>query len=625
MKINIKTLAACVALGLSFSVVSSLSGPADARGFNLLGGDLAIGQRDFRIFNNFSDSEANNNNTPHANYPGAFGADMTIWKAHTEWGSEVYAGNGAGDPIQTLGNGGANFDNIYQGSASSIGDSNSNIHAELIDSSPGGTLAFMQGPISNGWMIRYLSFWTWKDGPGGVNSTPGGTGYDLQNIATHEIGHALGLDHSNSGSATMWPSAGPGSESGRSISADDINGIKAVYGAKSAGKPKITSLSGQTGPGGVLTIHGTGFSTDLNVIYFTKANSDGVPSKVNMISSTNGGTRVNVTIPPDAIDGEVHVKIFATGHDSLTNAWPIDITAPISDPPNLSSANPGNGPLGGGTDVTLSGSGFGGTTSVTFGGVAASFSVDSANEITATSPAGAVAGPVNITVTDPDGSDTLTNGFSYDAPAAPGITLVLPGTGPTTGGTAVSIIGTNMSTVDTVTFGGVAAAIQSTTAGSVSVLTPLGFGVVDVFVSSPDGNDTLGGGFLYTGGGSFTDLGPGVAGSLGMPSFTGSGDLTPGSAVGYSTTLSNVPGGVPAFLFLSLTQSALPFKGGTFYPFPVVATASLTVPGSGMVSLPHAIDASTPGGLDIIAQWWMSDPSGPLGATGSNGLELAIP
>ena len=45
----------------------------------------------------------------------------------------------------------------------------------------------------------------------------------------HELGHALGLDHSNVSGATMWPSTGPNDLSARSLSQDDINGACALY------------------------------------------------------------------------------------------------------------------------------------------------------------------------------------------------------------------------------------------------------------------------------------------------------------------------------------------------------------------------------------------------------------
>ena len=58
--------------------------------------------------------------------------------------------------------------------------------------------------------------------------------FDLQSVATHEIGHQLGLGHSKSTSATMYRALGKGNTSFRSLSLDDITGLCALY---SNGKP----------------------------------------------------------------------------------------------------------------------------------------------------------------------------------------------------------------------------------------------------------------------------------------------------------------------------------------------------------------------------------------------------
>ena len=84
--------------------------------------------------------------------------------------------------------------------------------------------------------------------------------------------------------------------------------------------------------------------------------------------------------------------------------------------PTLTSLTPNSGSTAGGTSVTLTGTNLTGATGVSFGGALASgFTVNSATSITATTPAHA-AGAVNVVVTTPGGTATLTNGYTYATP-----------------------------------------------------------------------------------------------------------------------------------------------------------------------------------------------------------------
>ena len=84
--------------------------------------------------------------------------------------------------------------------------------------------------------------------------------------------------------------------------------------------------------------------------------------------------------------------------------------------PTVTSVTPPGGPAGGGTTVTIGGTGFTGATVVAFGATAAAgFSVDSDTSITATSPAGS--GTVHVTVTTPGGTSVTSSAdqFTYVA------------------------------------------------------------------------------------------------------------------------------------------------------------------------------------------------------------------
>ncbi len=58
---------------------------------------------------------------------------------------------------------------------------------------------------------------------------------DLQAVATHEIGHEMGFDHSPYGTATMYYAVGKGNTAPRSLHTDDISAACYSYGN---GKPK---------------------------------------------------------------------------------------------------------------------------------------------------------------------------------------------------------------------------------------------------------------------------------------------------------------------------------------------------------------------------------------------------
>jgi hypothetical protein len=79
--------------------------------------------------------------------------------------------------------------------------------------------------------------------------------------------------------------------------------------------------------------------------------------------------------------------------------------------PALTGIVPNSGPTSGGTSVVLTGSHLTGG-SVTFGGTAATCTVNSATQITCTTPAHA-AGAVDVAVTTPGGTVTTVGGFTY--------------------------------------------------------------------------------------------------------------------------------------------------------------------------------------------------------------------
>lgn len=65
-------------------------------------------------------------------------------------------------------------------------------------------------------------FWTTTDDPGQAAT-------DIQNILAHEIGHLLGLTHSQETAATMYENTHQGEMDKRSLHPDDVLGVCTVY------------------------------------------------------------------------------------------------------------------------------------------------------------------------------------------------------------------------------------------------------------------------------------------------------------------------------------------------------------------------------------------------------------
>ena len=75
-----------------------------------------------------------------------------------------------------------------------------------------------------------------------TGSTGCSSGFYIEDIATHEFGHALGLSHSTVATATMYPSISTCSQQARSLDADDIAGVLALYPQSTAAPTPPTRL-----------------------------------------------------------------------------------------------------------------------------------------------------------------------------------------------------------------------------------------------------------------------------------------------------------------------------------------------------------------------------------------------
>jgi hypothetical protein len=190
------------------------------------------------------------------------------------------------------------------------------------------------------------------------------------------------------------------------------------------------------------------------------------------------------------------VDVVVQNQDSQSGTLPSGFTfVSPGNPPTVAGVSPSSGPAAGGTALTISGANFVAGASVTLGGAAATgVAVVSAGSITATTPPHA-AGAVDVVVINPDQqSGTLPGGFTFTGTSpAPTVTSVNPASGPTAGGTAVVISGTNFLAGASVSFGGTpASGVAVDSANTIIAVSPLhAAGAVDVAVTNPDNQSGL--------------------------------------------------------------------------------------------------------------------------------------
>ena len=223
--------------------------------------------------------------------------------------------------------------------------------------------------------------------------------------------------------------------------------------------PTITSIAPTSGT----TLGGTAFTikgTNLTGATIVKVNGVAATSVV-VVSATS-----IKAVTPAGTAGAKSVTVTTAG-GTATKASAFTYVVPA---PTITSVDPASGPIAGGTLILIYGTNFTGATSVKVNGVAAKIEeVDTETLIIATTPAG-TAGAKSVAVTTAGGTATKAKAFTYVVPV-PTITSISPEYGPTTGGTVVTVTGTNLTGV-TVTVKGKKIPINSNTETSFIIITP---------------------------------------------------------------------------------------------------------------------------------------------------------
>jgi IPT/TIG domain-containing protein len=249
-----------------------------------------------------------------------------------------------------------------------------------------------------------------------------------------------------------------------------------------AAVPTVSSFSPGSGPVGTsVQIFGSNFtSPTATIVKFNGVNAS--------FSIVNDG-QITAAVPSGATTGEIKVKNADGSGLSSTNF----VVTGTSSQPSITSFSPGSGPVG--TTVTINGTNFGGTTSVSFNGVnAPGFNVNNVGtRITVKVPANATTG--RITVTTPAGTATSANNFNVTG--ATQITSFSPTSGPP--GTKVEIFGRRFTGATSVRFNGVSAGFTVNAAGTkITATVPSGATTGKISVTTPQGTFQSAGVFTVT-------------------------------------------------------------------------------------------------------------------------------
>ncbi len=343
--------------------------------------------------------------------------------------------------------------------------------------------------------------------------------------------------------------------------------------------PTISTLSPASGPPGTsVAIAGTNLTGTSSVIFNGTAAT----------FTVNSATQISATVPAGATTGNVVVGTPAGSSNGLN----FTVTTPA---PSIGSLSPTSGTVG--ASVVIAGSNFTGTTAVSFNGTAATFTVNSATQITATVPAGATTG--NVTVTTPGGTS---NAVPFTVlPPVPAISSLNPTSG--TPGTTVVITGTNLTGTTAVSFNGTAATFTVNSATQITAAVPAGASTGNVSVTTPGGTSN---GLPFTvtvPASTITSLSP-TNGPVGTTVIITGTNFTGASAVSFNGTAAT-------FTVNSATQITATVPAGASTGSVVVTTPGGTSNGVAFTVIPPAPTLSS-----------LSPTSGPVGTsvviTGTN-------
>jgi len=157
----------------------------------------------------------------------------------------------------------------------------------------------------------------------------GGAGAYVEDIAVHEFGHALGLDHSTAADATMYPTYYYCSQEMRSLAADDMAGAQALY--------PVTAPATNTAP--ALTVSAPGSFTTITAgtsLTFSGSASDKeegtLTPRLSWVSNIDGQIGVGGSFSRVLSTGTHAITVSVTDGGGLSASKSLTVTAAVATP-----------------------------------------------------------------------------------------------------------------------------------------------------------------------------------------------------------------------------------------------------------------------------------------------------
>jgi IPT/TIG domain-containing protein len=208
--------------------------------------------------------------------------------------------------------------------------------------------------------------------------------------------------------------------------------------------PSVPTITGLSPSSGLTNATTTVVVTGTNLGNVTKVLLGGTVCSYTMVNATT----LKVFVPPRAA-GPADLTITTGGGTSAPATW----TSVAPAKPVIGTLSPAQGLAASTTTVTVTGSGFTGTTRISIGGRATTFTRVSSTKLTFVAPALGRAASVPVVVTSPGGTSAGKT-FAYKTAIAPALTSISPGTGPTTANTAAVLTGRYLTGASIVTAAG---------------------------------------------------------------------------------------------------------------------------------------------------------------------------